>query len=252
MSSTPYVSSSVKRARSAKTARTKAGRRLALARSPTRYVRTPMYRSLGLSKAGFPDKLQMKLRYVETIAVSTTGASLTTHQWRCNGLYDPYVTGTGHQPLYFDQLMGMYNHYVVQGSRATFHLMPNITTGVDQQTTGGLNTLLRGCVWINDDSTITPASLDNMLELHGSEGQFFSFAANDSKKVSMNWSARNMFGPAPLANSNLRGSAASDPSEQALFAYTVQAPSVKVADFFLTVEIEYVAVFFELKDIASS
>jgi hypothetical protein len=30
-----------------------------------------------------------------------------------NGLYDPDISGTGHQPRGFDQLMAMFDHYVV-------------------------------------------------------------------------------------------------------------------------------------------
>ena len=32
---------------------------------------------------------------------------------------DPNHTGVGHQPLYFDQLMTIYNHYIVIGAKIT-------------------------------------------------------------------------------------------------------------------------------------
>lgn len=40
--------------------------------------------------------------------------ALASHVYFLNGMYDPDYTGTGHQPLGFDQFVGtMYDHYVV-------------------------------------------------------------------------------------------------------------------------------------------
>lgn len=44
------------------------------------------------------------------------GATAATYVYAANGLYDPNITGVGHQPTGFDQLMAMYNEYVVLGA----------------------------------------------------------------------------------------------------------------------------------------
>jgi len=36
-----------------------------------------------------------------------------------NGLFDPDISGTGHQPMGFDQMMLSYNHYTVTGAKIT-------------------------------------------------------------------------------------------------------------------------------------
>jgi hypothetical protein len=48
-------------------------------------------------------------------AVSLTGAAgiQSSYVFSANGAYDPNITGTGHQPMGFDQMMSLYEQYVV-------------------------------------------------------------------------------------------------------------------------------------------
>lgn len=43
-----------------------------------------------------------------------TAGSYTAYQFRGNSVYDPYGTGTGHQPRYYDQYDALYNRYYVK------------------------------------------------------------------------------------------------------------------------------------------
>lgn len=67
-----------------------------------------------------PNKFKATLRYVEPdvelIPIASPGAN--EYVYSMNGLYDPNITGTGHQPGGFDQLMTMFDHYVVIGCKA--------------------------------------------------------------------------------------------------------------------------------------
>lgn len=57
-----------------------------------------------------------RFRYFEQqFSTAATGA-LTTYVYSANGMYDPDITGVGHQPRGFDQLMPMYDHYAVLSS----------------------------------------------------------------------------------------------------------------------------------------
>lgn len=54
------------------------------------------------------------LRYCSRITVNPGVAGIASeHFFAANGLFDPDVTGVGHQPLGFDQIMPLYDHYVV-------------------------------------------------------------------------------------------------------------------------------------------
>lgn len=60
------------------------------------------------------------LPYFETgLAINPPiGGLLGSYVFQLNGLYDPNITGAGHQPLGFDQLMLMYEHGTVIGAQA--------------------------------------------------------------------------------------------------------------------------------------
>lgn len=63
----------------------------------------------------FPYKLKTKLKYHVSENFAPTAISYA-HNFNANSLYDPDRTGTGHQPMYYDQLCpGIYNRYRVTG-----------------------------------------------------------------------------------------------------------------------------------------
>jgi hypothetical protein len=71
----------------------------------------------------FPPRFRASLRYADTITLSSTSGVVASWVLSANGLFDPDVTGTGHQPAGFDQMMLSYEHYTVLRAKctATFH-----------------------------------------------------------------------------------------------------------------------------------
>lgn len=61
-------------------------------------------------------------RYATAVAIDPVIASIGGKVFSCNGLYDPDISGVGHQPYLFDQMVLLYNHYTVINARmrATF------------------------------------------------------------------------------------------------------------------------------------
>lgn len=80
--------------------------------------RTALRRKRAIYKRNSPLPLVQfgRFRYFEQqFSTATTGA-LSTYIYSANGMYDCDITGTGHQPRGFDQLMPMYDHYAVLSS----------------------------------------------------------------------------------------------------------------------------------------
>lgn len=69
--------------------------------------------------AGFPETLTTTLRYSDVYTLSTSGTAPVGNIFRMNSVFDPDFTGTGHQPLYFDQFAAVYSRYSVLGSKIT-------------------------------------------------------------------------------------------------------------------------------------
>lgn len=60
------------------------------------------------------DRTIVKLKYSETVA-HNFGALTGAYYFNANSLFDPNRSGTGHQPMGFDELSGLYNRYRVRG-----------------------------------------------------------------------------------------------------------------------------------------
>lgn len=79
---------------------------------------------------GFPDKLVTKLRYVDSISLAAfTNGGIASNVFRMNSCFDPDLTSTGHQPMYFDQFCGAigsapYSRYRVLSSNITVTYTP--------------------------------------------------------------------------------------------------------------------------------
>ena len=92
-----------------------------------------------------PSRLKTTFIYVENgISLNPgLGGTASAVVFSLNSLFDPYVTGTGHQPTGYDQLMSIYEEYIVYGvaykvqianSEGTLEAIHGVTI-TDQNTT---------------------------------------------------------------------------------------------------------------------
>lgn len=65
---------------------------------------------------GMPDKKYVTLRFCDTYSL-TGGIGAVYHKFRLNSLYDPDLTGVGHQPLGHDEYAEWYERYTVRRAR---------------------------------------------------------------------------------------------------------------------------------------
>lgn len=192
---------------------------------------------------GFPKKLIMTHRYVDApVGTSTTGVPFN-YRYSCNGMFDPNITGSGHQPYYFDQLTTLYDHYCVVASKCVVKMTPVAALTIPA-TIGG---------YINDD-TSTIVNTTTLCELSLGKHRTINNQSNVGNcTFSLNWSAKKYFGKNVLANDELQGTVATNPTEQSyynLFAFALDGGST--LQFFLEVQITYIAVWKELIDITGS
>lgn len=76
----------------------------------------------------FPDRYRFNLRYVQYNQLDPGVTSFAYNTFMVNSLYDPDVSGTGHQPMGFDQLTPLYNRYIVTGAKITTSFENSATT----------------------------------------------------------------------------------------------------------------------------
>lgn len=70
-----------------------------------------------------------RFRYCDRISLDAGIAAVANYSFRANSLYDPDLTGTGHQPMLYDQLMTFYEHYTVLSSKIKVTWIASDDTG---------------------------------------------------------------------------------------------------------------------------
>lgn len=80
-----------------------------------------------------PDRIMVNLSYSETVELVNALSSTAAYDFRGNSCFDPNFTGTGHQPMGFDQLAALYSTYRVISSRCdvSWFQAQSTTNGVD-------------------------------------------------------------------------------------------------------------------------
>lgn len=191
---------------------------------------------------GFPKRMTTTLKYVENFVMTSNSSVPATYLFSCNGCYDPNITATGHQPMYFDQFMDIYNHYTVIGSKA------RIVMSAQSLAQAGVV----GC-YVNDDTTVSPTILSTFEEQSIAKWRVLNYGLDKPIIFNMKWSAKKFFAGSILANDNLEGSLTSNPVEQSFYTLFWRDNGYPVSSGLnITVEIDYIVVFHELKDIAGS
>lgn len=81
-----------------------------------------------MKSPGFSDSMYCKLKYAEEVHLYDTVGSVKIYTYRGNSLFDPNYTGTGHQPMYFDQYSAIYERYRVLGCKIKVHMVNRSAT----------------------------------------------------------------------------------------------------------------------------
>lgn len=194
---------------------------------------------------GFPKKLKFVHRYAEQVNMSSTAGASARQRFYANSMYDPNQTGVGHQPLYFDQLGEIYDHWFVVSSKIKFTVIPQGTA---------VQAPFRLFAQINDDTVVSAGTGDAVVEQTTGQSRMCTGGLNPSKEVIyMRYNALDDWGQGLLNNSRQRGTTSNNPSE--LTYYELNLNSVdnsSTVSVHVMAEIEYTAIWVEQRDTAQS
>ena len=173
---TSGAASSAKRANSTKTVKTSTARKQKYNSRYSRPITIPLN---GLTGNPVPPRLFTKLKYVQTLQpILITAGAPTVRQYRLNSVYDPDLTGAGHQPYGFDQWCSGfgYQNYMVHAVKMC--IMPdariNDTTMGIQRDVG---------IYINQGGMAVPSTLEQMLEAAAVWKRWYTAAISTTQGV---------------------------------------------------------------------
>lgn len=207
----------------------------------------PTWFSGGSRLSPFPKTMKLMHRYVEQeLTLDPASIVLADYVFSANGLYDPNVTGVGHQPIGFDQMIAIYNHYCVIGSKITVNWIMVDTTATESATVGitltDSNTALTDAERVIENGHCVYTVITN-------EG-----GSKDQAQLTLKASPAKFLGRFnPMSEDNMKGSSGANPQEQCYFH--VFANSFAGADLTairMMVKIEYIAVWLEPKQLVQS
>lgn len=198
----------------------------------------------------FPPRFVKRLVYVESsLTVTGTTGLAGNYFFSANGMFDVNITGTGHQPMGFDQMMLMYNHYTVTSSKISLtgvnnsaasiygalalYLSPDTTSITDPSTLMENGYL----VWKPMYPVTVPGSIVK-LNLDCNVATYFARHRNKREL---------------LEDTDLYGTAAANPNDQVYFVASCYSETgANTVSVSITVEIEYEAIFWEPRKLTQS
>ena len=191
----------------------------------------------------YPPKFKAMLRYSDSFLLTSTTGAVASYVFSANGLYDPNITGTGHQPAGFDQIMLSYEHYTVTRSRIVCSYV-NFTGSQPQN------------VSLSHKAGSTPITTSGQLLEDGLvKTDKLLGALTYGSMATLNMSANiAQFGGVPQLRDNpdYKGTIAANPVEQQYFHVQMWSVDVVTTNCNVDCVIEYEAIFTEPRTLSQS
>lgn len=188
----------------------------------------------------FPLRTRRSLPYFTYGIALTSGAgSAGGYVFSANGLFDPDVTGTGTQPMGFDEMMHFYNHYTVVRARIQVEYNNQSAAYVTAAlAVSGAATVVTSVETIMETGKVTTYSMNNAT---GANSQTTLRAGVNCAKF------QGIQGNlAVMSDPMMRGDASTNPLEQIYFIlYIWAANGLTVVNTYAAALIEYDVIFHE-------
>lgn len=200
----------------------------------------------GNSNSPLSTKLRSKMIYTsdDVINLVSSLANPGVYTFSLNGLFDPDLTSSGHQPRGFDQLMLFYDHYICIGTNIRIDFC-NVSSSNQALVFASVKDTSTKSTNITDytESTNTKWTL-LASESGGSSTKSMTLKVNPNKFLGRSH---------PLSDPQLKGSNAANPNEGAsLHVGAICTDYFTASSVHIVVTIEYDTIFIEPKQVAQS
>lgn len=217
-------------------------------RKKRNYKKKPQRRISMFSKSpSYPigKTFKFKTRYVEFDgALHPTIGTADNFVYSMNSLFDPDTTGVGHQPLGFDQLMPLYDHYTVIGSRARV----NFTNYSDSDSVIVTSFL--------KDNASTSQLTNDIIENGKCKYQILgpSDGGKNQSTMIINCNPTKFFGSKVMSDSKYSGTITTSPADQVYLHLHTRSTNTSATpgQVQYCIEIEYIAILNEPKQLIGS
>ncbi len=196
------------------------GRKMARRRRYSRGTAT----ASAVGRSLMPTKLKRTFNYCSKITLDGASVGIAdSKRFSCNSMFDPDRTGVGHQPMGFDQFLGvLFDHYTVIGAKITVSCMAQTNTRPDANQIISIKVI---------DSSTSSTDITTSIEqgrvvygmLGGSDGN-----ASTLKLTHTCNPAKFLGRSKPLSDPELKGSVSSNPNEECFFE--INAASIEERD----------------------
>nr|DAV46090.1 MAG TPA: Capsid protein [Cressdnaviricota sp.] len=177
-----------------------------------------------------------KFKYFQEISLNPTAGLCADYVFHATSIYDPDNTGTGHQPYGFDQIMAMYDHFTVLGSKIKVTAVNNTNAPI-----------WMGIKLRDENTNLTGMDLQDFQEQPGTKKKLIGWQTSGSSKgvLTLGCGQAKFLGltkQALMADTSRRGDTSSNPADGLFFHVMIAPQSVDdLSGQIFAVEIEYTA-----------
>jgi len=162
-----------------------------------------------------PNRILTRHRYVQECPLNANSSTAAGYTFALNGLYDPDISGSGHQPMGFDQFTALYQNYKVLGAKVTAKFTIDAQSTSTGQFVG---------IQFHENQAYSPTSYDQIMERGRCTSRYLSGTeALPFAQCSMKWSGKKWYGSNNFKGGDTAGTISSNPAQMAyVSAFSVQ------------------------------
>lgn len=208
-------------------------------KTPRKKARTVV--AVPRNQFGFPINFRTNLRYCDDyfLSASSTNTAIT-NAFRMNGIFDPDLTGAGHQPMWRDNYANIYQNYRVISSTIKVTFLPQPITDVGSY--GPYNIGIVGASETTNPSTVAVTR----KEMSDSVSRAISRYSVNDNTLFLHYTPKSKLG-SEWSEDTVAALVGANPSQQYIADVWFSDMGSGVTSYlWASVEIDYVVEFFKL------